>query len=253
MLGLSSVSKHSAVSFRRQTKTNFTNYLDFVHQWLPTVTDSEFKSMLKILNPTIQNSFLQTINSAAHRFTIAEARQSTRKDSHPHLAKWVDVLAASGENGESFIDDVAFENAFPFSNEVTEQHEELIALINAIKVAPDDAKLKYAELAHEINRFRIKKNKSRNKNNNRRITCRYSWIFFQNYYFSINKNNKQNQNNNKYFLIKIYLYFLKYKYILFWKHTHQFLNKNIFLKHLILKWNYNYKYIYFDINTFFKI
>ena len=113
--------------------------------------------MLRILNPVIENSYLHARNSAAHRFAIAEACRSTESNYHPHLSKWVELLAACGEDEQAYICDVAFENAFPSSNEAGERYEELISLMSAVKVAPDEAKLEYAELAYEINEFRIKK------------------------------------------------------------------------------------------------
>lgn len=157
LLGLSSSSNHSTASFRRQTDQNFANYLYLVRQKLPNITETEFENMLRILSPSIENSYSHARNSAAHRFTIAEARRSTEGNFHPQLSKWVDLLAASGEDEEAYISDVAFENVFSFSNQAVERYEELIALMGAVKSAPDEAKLEYAELAHEINEFRIKK------------------------------------------------------------------------------------------------
>ena len=59
--------------------------------------------MLRISSPSIENSYFQARNSVAHRFTIAEARRSTEGNFHPQLFKWVDLLAACGEDEEAYI------------------------------------------------------------------------------------------------------------------------------------------------------
>lgn len=111
--------------------------------------------MLRILNPLHENHTINSRNSAAHRFSIVQARESTTGNRHTHLLKWVDILGAFEKDEQTWIGKVAFQHAYPVSSEMVERCE-LHSSLMAVKSAPEEIQLECAGILHKLNNLRLR-------------------------------------------------------------------------------------------------
>ena len=147
-LGHSSTSNLSKAGFFQRIKKEFFGYFHFARKSLPDLSEDEFKGMLRVINPSQENYHINARNAAAHRVTLSEARESAADDEHPHLLRWVDLMAAWERDQQACITDVAFKNACPSSTQMVERYE-LASTIMAWKNAPEELRSELIDLMAE--------------------------------------------------------------------------------------------------------
>lgn len=155
LLGYPSHSNYPKASFIKYVQKNFSEYFRFASKKLPDITQAEFKGMLRILVPSPDNCYINSRNCAAHRFSIAQARESIGNH-HPQLLKWIDILGANEIDQQTYIGDVAFKNAYPVSDEITAGCD-LHSIAMTVKLADEEARLEFAQVLHDINNLRTGK------------------------------------------------------------------------------------------------
>jgi hypothetical protein len=91
----------------RRIEKGFEVTLSRVQQSLPDLDDQMFRRMLRMIKPSRENYLLAARNHAAHKFTIADARESAAaaaEEDSECLLRGIDSIGASDDD---YLDEVA--------------------------------------------------------------------------------------------------------------------------------------------------
>lgn len=146
ILGYSPNGRYTKAGFVRHVQKNLAEYLLFVQNTVPDITPSEFQNMVHLLSPQPENYHINSRNSAAHQFSIEQARLSVQGSRYTHLLRWVDMLNAFEKDGNACISDVAFDYAYLTNVKGVEQDEFVTSILTALKHASEDDKIEFSRL-----------------------------------------------------------------------------------------------------------
>ena len=163
LLGYSPNGRYTKTGFVRHVQKNLAEYLLFVQDKLPGITPSEFQNMVHILSPQPENHHINSRNSAAHQFSIDQARLSVQGRRYTHLLRWVDMLAAFEKDGNACISDVAFDYAYLCDGKSLEQDELVTSILTALKHASEDDKIEFSRLIGSFRDLQVRQESLENE------------------------------------------------------------------------------------------
>ncbi len=117
-LGHSAASQMTKIDKFRSICKKYDKLFARVRQSLPSLDEAKFERMLHAINPTPQNP-VAARNHAAHKFTVAEARESAEEagEFSGCLRSWVEVLVGVEGHDAELLDEIAYTQQQDFEQE----------------------------------------------------------------------------------------------------------------------------------------